>query len=87
MNNLRFSQEAEADLTDIWVYQSEYGETQADKLIGQVLDQITMLASFPEAGRKRSEVAAGLRSFVIERHIVFYRPDDQGIEIVRIVPC
>lgn len=85
MQNFRLSTAAESDLTDIWTYRAESGEARADELIEQLVKRFTMLATFPEAGRNRPEIKEGLRSFVVDRHVIFYRPINQGIEVVRIL--
>lgn len=36
-------------------------------------------------GRERSELAPFLRSFPVKIYLIFYRPIDEGIEIVRIL--
>jgi len=43
------------------------------------------LASLPEIGRSREELAAGIRSFPVARHLIFYRIIEDGVEIVRIL--
>ena len=85
MKNFRLSKAAEADLTDIWAYKAEFGEAQADELVEKIVEQLVMLTSFPEAGRKRPEIKEGLRSFAVERHVILYRLTDQDIEVVRII--
>lgn len=39
----------------------------------------------PIIGRERSELFPGLRSFVVGRHVVFYRRFGNGVEIVRVL--
>ncbi|PZO47165.1 MAG: type II toxin-antitoxin system RelE/ParE family toxin [Phormidesmis priestleyi] len=85
MQNFRLSPAAESDLTDIWTYRADSSEERADELIEQLVKQFMMLTTFPEAGRKRPEVKKGIRSFVAERHVIFYRTLNQGIEIVRVL--
>jgi toxin ParE1/3/4 len=36
-------------------------------------------------GKQRSELAPLLRSFPVKNYLIFYRPIDEGIEIVRIL--
>ncbi|MFN6563165.1 MAG: type II toxin-antitoxin system RelE/ParE family toxin [Nostoc sp. ChiSLP01] len=43
------------------------------------------LAKFPQIGKQRSELAPLLRSFPVKNYLIFYRPIDEGIEIVRIL--
>jgi toxin ParE1/3/4 len=44
-----------------------------------------MLARNPTAGRERPELAPGLRSVPIGRDLLFHRPTDDGVEIVRVL--
>jgi toxin ParE1/3/4 len=44
-----------------------------------------LLAQHPHLERRREELAAGLRSFPMGRYLVFYRPIEDGIEIVRVL--
>ena len=44
-----------------------------------------MLARNPAAGRERPELVSDLRSFLVGRYILFYRPIDDGVEIVRVL--
>ena len=46
---------------------------------------LTKLAQYPDFGRQRDELYTGARSFPIEKHIVFYRIVNDGIEIARIL--
>ena len=85
MKSFRLSKAAEADLTDVWTYKAESGEAQADDLVERIVEQLMMLASFPEAGRKRPELQEGIRSFAVERHVIFYRVNEKDVEVVRIL--
>lgn len=42
-------------------------------------------SGMPLAGRVRDEISEGLRSFPVGQYIVFYRPIDNGISIIRIL--
>ena len=44
-----------------------------------------MKAKFTKIGRLKDELAPFLRSFLVKNYLIFYRPIDQGIEIVRIL--
>jgi toxin ParE1/3/4 len=39
----------------------------------------------PLIGRQREELSPRLRSFPVSRYIIFYRPMENGIEIVRVL--
>ena len=39
----------------------------------------------PELGRSREELAPSLRSFPARKYIIFYRPAEDGIEVIRVL--
>jgi toxin ParE1/3/4 len=44
-----------------------------------------MLAETPFAGRERSELREGLRSFPVGNYLIFYVPTPDGVEVVRVM--
>jgi toxin ParE1/3/4 len=44
-----------------------------------------MLADNPEAGRVCGDIRRGLRRMEHGRHVIFYRPDAEGILISRVL--
>lgn len=85
MNRYRLSQQAEQDLEDIWVYMTQQDELLADKQISQILDRFPMLSQFPNMGKQRDDLMAGLRSFPVKPYIIFYNKIADGIEVVRVL--
>ncbi|MEO0986508.1 MAG: type II toxin-antitoxin system RelE/ParE family toxin [Cyanobacteria bacterium J06639_14] len=81
----RLSLTAEQDLTDIWGYVADYDEAPADELIDQLVKRFLMLSNFQDAGRRREELAPGLRSFPVKQYIIFYRVIPEGIEVIRVL--
>jgi len=73
------------DLTEIWNYISDDSEQRADGFIDLLDRKINMLARRPNIGRIRDELAEGLRSFPVDRYIIFYCSIPKGIEIVRVL--
>jgi toxin ParE1/3/4 len=57
----------------------------ADEFLDKVLQQCRQLAQFPRMGRMRFNLAANLRSFPVKKFVIFYRPLDDTVEIVRIL--
>ncbi|MEA5420419.1 type II toxin-antitoxin system RelE/ParE family toxin [Spirulina sp. CCNP1310] len=43
------------------------------------------LLAFPKMGRARHELLPNLRSFPLDDVLIFYRPTEMGIEILRVV--
>jgi toxin ParE1/3/4 len=54
-------------------------------LVTQILDKCRSHAQFPESGRLREEISPGLRSFPVRPYVVFFRPSDDTILILRIL--
>ncbi len=79
------SPEAEADLIEIWEYIAQYNEEAADKLIDTINQKAILLANSPYMGQVRSELQPSIRSFPVGKYVLFYRPIENGIELVRII--
>jgi len=84
-NSFWVSDRAAADLDQIWLYIAQDNPEAADKFMGALTSQFPKLASMPQMGRLREELSPGLRSLPVGRYIVFYRRNDDGIEIVRVL--
>jgi toxin ParE1/3/4 len=44
-----------------------------------------LLAAFPLIGRDRPELGPQIRSFPFDSYVVFYRPSDTGVVILRVL--
>lgn len=82
---LIISPEAEQDLIDIWLYIAEDQPTNADHFLERVQEKAQKLAEFKELGIDRRELSPDLKSFPIDRYVLYYRPNNQGIELVRVL--
>jgi toxin ParE1/3/4 len=76
---------ASADLIEIWEYIAADNMDAADALIDRIDAKFQAIAAQPSMGRDRSELAPALRSLPIPPYVIFYRPMDGGIEIVRVL--
>jgi toxin ParE1/3/4 len=85
MSQYRVSNAARADLDEIWLYIAQDNEEAADRFIKALIGRFPKLASMPRLGRVREELSPRLRSFPIGRYVIFYRPIENGIEIVRVL--
>jgi toxin ParE1/3/4 len=81
----RVSDVARADLDDIWFYIAQDDPDAADGFIRTIVSRFPTLASMPYLGRAREDLSAGLRSFPVQKYIIFYRPREGGVEIVRVL--
>lgn len=76
---------AQADLLDIWNFIASDSFDKADQLLKKIDSQLKVLASNPGMGRKRDSLAPSLRSFPVGNYLIFYRPINQGIEVIRVI--
>lgn len=86
MSTYRLGPKAESDLAEILDYTVDnWGEPQADKYVGELADCFQLLADSPGIGRASDRLAPGLRRFEQGKHVIFYKPDRNGIVIARIL--
>lgn len=85
MSRFRISTQAARDIEDIWKYLAPNNLKAADTLFDTLRESFPKLAKFPQMGRLRSELAPFLRSFPVKNYLIFYRPIDEGIEIILIL--
>ncbi|SEO20151.1 toxin ParE1/3/4 [Gemmobacter aquatilis] len=77
---------AEADLSEIWLHGADrWGVEQAERYADSLFAVFDLLADFPELARERREVTPPVRIHPSGSHLVLYRLEGQGIEIVRIL--
>ena len=81
----RLSALAEQDLDEIWLYvANEANPATADRLIDAIVDRFALLVEQAAIGRSRPEFGVGVRSFVVESYVIYYR-HDEGILIARVL--
>ncbi len=85
MSQYRISDAARTDLDEIWFYIAQDDVSAADKFIRAIVMRFPKLATMPLMGRTREELSPRLRSFPIGRYLIFYRPMENGVEIVRVL--
>jgi toxin ParE1/3/4 len=83
---LRVSSEAENDLDLIVEYTIRtWGTNQADEYLARIEDGLNLLAKNPAVGRACEAFPPGLHRFELEKHVVFYLCEPDGILVVRIL--
>lgn len=85
MPRLTLSPRAQTDLVEIWSYIADDNEVNADAFVERLNTALRMLVQQPDAGRRREDLAAGLRSFPVGRYIIFYHSRKTTLEIVRVL--
>ena len=77
---------AEADLSEIWRQgAANWGVEQAERYSDGLFAAFDLLAEFPEMARERSEFRPPVRFHPNGSHLVIYRSEGQGIEIIRVL--
>jgi toxin ParE1/3/4 len=72
-------------LDEIWFYIAQDNPDAADKFIRALASKFPVLASMPDLGRRREELSPRLRSLPFGHYVIFYRPMENRIEIVRVL--
>jgi toxin ParE1/3/4 len=76
---------AERDLEEIWLYvASDASPSTADRLIDAFVERFDLLVEQPWMGRLRPEFGEGVRSFVVESHVIYYRHEGD-VQIARVL--
>ena len=77
---------AQRDLEEIWAYTARtWSPGQAETYIRQIQHGCGIIADDPRLGRPCDDIRAGYRKFKSGSHFLFYRPINDGVEIVRIL--
>ena len=80
------SPRAQRDIRSIRLYGlHEWGEAQADAYRAALTRGIERVRDHPLIGRAREDLAAGLRAWPVEHHVLYYRHKVDAIEIVRVL--
>lgn len=82
---LKFTEKAQADLREIFVYLAGKSVDAATKTVGQLFEKFAVLENNSKLRRERSELLLNLRSFPHKNYVIFYLPTDDGIEIFRVL--
>lgn len=83
---LDFTDDARSDLRSILRYgRRTWGERQGRSYTEQLNSAVQDLTRFPELGQIRDDLAPGLRSWVVQQHVVYYRADDQAVTVIRVL--
>ena len=86
MTRATLSPLAAADIEAIWDYSATtWDDAQAERYVTRLRSAIEGLATHPRLGRPCDEVRPGYRKLSVGSHLLFYRTNDTGIEIIRIL--
>ena len=77
--------EANLDLVEIAYRIAEENPIAADDWLDAIGQKCQLLAQMPELGRKRPDLAPEVRSFPVGNYVIFCRPVNRGIQVIRIL--
>jgi toxin ParE1/3/4 len=85
MPQLIFSPSARQDLVGIFDFIARDKPVAASNWIDLIEEKCDLIASTPTLGEQRTEFGVDVRSSMVGRYVIFYRPIDLGIEVVRVI--
>ena len=86
MATVSLSRSAKADLLSIGAYTRQtWGVAQAELYLDGIERCAKLLAGNPSLGRRCEWIRPGLHRFEKDRHVLFYRRQEEGILISRIL--
>jgi toxin ParE1/3/4 len=86
MYNIRFTEQADLDLLNIYTYtHNNWGELQATKYTDFLREALHKIATKPDriGTVDRSYLRLGYRSYHQQRHLIFYRVEGNYVEVIR----
>jgi toxin ParE1/3/4 len=84
-HSVRLKPQARLDLIEAALYIAQGNPRAADRFLDGMTNTLELIARNPMLGREREELAATLRSLPHRSHVIFYRPLEAGIEVVRVL--
>ena len=86
MAGYRLSARARRDIDELYEYSIDrFGLAVAQAYFNGLHDVFELLGANPMMGRSVDHLRAGLRCFVHQRHSIYYRVDDRGPAIQRVL--
>jgi toxin ParE1/3/4 len=85
MAEINHSPQSEADLEAILEFLHQNQPAVAERYATAFYEKGQALARFPEMGRLRPEIAPNLRSTLVHPYVLFYRVEDEIVQIVQIL--
>jgi len=85
MRSLAKSSRAELDLLAIWEQLASYGNDVADQAIDQVEKRCKVICQFPFGAEACPQFGEGMRWFPAGNYVIFYRVQDDCIQLVRVL--
>jgi len=85
MAKLVIAPSARQDLSDIFDYIARDKPIAAANWVEKIEEKCKLIAATPEFGERRPEYGSQIRSSVVGRYVIFFRPIESGIEVLRVI--
>src|SRR5436189_3225446 len=80
------SKKAVSDLEEVWLYTVEkWSVEQADRYYNLIVDEINYISRNINAGKSMEHVRKGYRASKVKSHLIFYRVQNDTVEVIRIL--
>ena len=85
MTVVQYQAAAETDLVEIWLQVAGDGDySHADEYISRLQKICVLLAGQPGMGVDRQDIAMGVRSFPVDRYVVYYEQHGPVLSVLRV---
>lgn len=85
MTIVQYQAAAEADLVEVWLQVAVDGDLdQADEYISKLQAICELIASQPDMGLNRPDIADGVRSFPVDRYVIYYEHHGAALSVLRV---
>ncbi len=85
MTIVQYQAAAEADLVEVWLQVADDGGlNQADEYISKLQAICELIASQPDMGLNRPDIAKGVRSFPVDRYVIYYEHYGPTLSVLRV---
>jgi toxin ParE1/3/4 len=82
---VQYQAAAETDLVEIWLQIAGDGDyNHADEYISRLQEICVLLAGQPDMGVDRQDIAMGVRSFPVDRYVVYYERHGPVLSVLRV---
>jgi toxin ParE1/3/4 len=85
MSEIAQTSRAERDLVEIWAHVAIHNTQLADRLIDLIQERCQLLLRFPRGGEACPRFGSEMRWFPAGNYVIFYRPDANGIQVIRVL--
>ena len=82
----RLAPQALEDMESVWLYSlTQWGLEQTEQYIDRLKNTFLLLTENPKAGIFCEHIRKGYLRYFVNRHVIYYRETEHGIEIIRVL--